>query len=56
MLQERERLRAELGRGKRGPLTEDTLSEMTELNSYVVLSIRVPRGELICPKSSNECA
>lgn len=49
-------LRAELGRGKRGPLTEDTLSEMTELNSYVVLSIRVPRGELICPKSSNECA
>lgn len=48
--------RAELGRGKRGPLTEDTLSEMTELNSYVVLSIRVPRGELICPKSSNECA
>lgn len=33
--QERERLRAELGRGKRGPLTEDTLSEMTELSSYV---------------------
>lgn len=33
--QEREGLRAELGCGKCGPLTEDTLSEMTELSSYV---------------------
>lgn len=34
MSQEREKLRAELERGKEGQLTEDTLSEMTKLSSY----------------------